>query len=115
PFDKLAETLAPEPDPSRNPVVQVLLLVLNGQSHGGGGDLDSEAVPLFDGNSRWDLMFGLYDYEDLGFSGPVEFNADVLDRATVERWLRLFQRILERVTADPDVRLSALPSPAEVA
>jgi len=115
PFDKLAETLAPEPDPSRNPVVQVLLLVLNGQSHGGGGEVDSEAVPLYDGSSRWDLMFGLYDYEDLGFSGPVEYNADILDRPTVERWLGLFQLILERVTADPDVRLSRLPSLEEVA
>jgi hypothetical protein len=115
PFDKLAEALVPAPDPSRNPVLQTLLLVLNGQSHGGSEDLGSEAVPLFDGNSRWDLMFGLYDYEDLGFSGPVEFNADILDRSTVERWLRLFQLILDRVTADPDVRLSQLPSPAEVA
>jgi hypothetical protein len=115
PFDKLAETLAPEPDPGRNPVVQVLLLVLNGQSHTGTGALDSEAMPLYDGNSRWDLMFGLYDYEDLGFSGPVEYNADILDRATVERWLGLFRLILGRVTADPDMRLSELPSLAEVA
>ncbi len=115
PFDKLAEALEPEADPSRNPVVQVLLLVLNGQSHGGSEEIDSEATPLFDGNSRWDLMFGLYDYEDLGFSGPVEHNADILDRPTVERWLGLFRLILERVTADPDVRLSQLPSLAEVA
>ncbi len=115
PFDKLAEALAPEPDPSRNPVVQVLLLVLNGQSHGGDSGIDSEAAPLFDGNSRWDLMFGLYDYEDVGFSGPVELNADILDRPTVERWLGLLRLILDRVTADPDVRLSGLPSLAEVA
>ncbi len=114
PFDKLAETLAPEPDPGRNPVVQVLLLVLNGQSHRKDGEIDSEAVPLFDGNSRWDLMLGLYDYEDLGFSGPVEHNADILDRATVERWLGLFRLLLERVVADPDARLSELPSLAEI-
>jgi len=115
PFDKLVEILRPEPDPSRNPVVQVLLLVLAGQSHGGGESVDSEAVPLFDGNSRWDLMFGLYDYDDLGFSGPVEFNADILDNSTVERWLGLFRRILDRVVADPDARLSSLPSLAETA
>jgi hypothetical protein len=115
PFDRLAEALAPEADPGRNPVVQVLLLVLNGQSQEGSGDLASEPLPLFDGNSRWDLMFGLYDYEDLGFTGPVEFNADILDRATVERWLALFRLILERVTADPDIRLSQLPSLAEMA
>jgi hypothetical protein len=115
PFDKLVEVLEAAPDPGRNPVVQVLLLVLAGQSHGGGEEVDSEAVPLFDGNSRWDLMFGLYDYDDLGFSGPVEFNADILDRSTVAHWLGLFRRILERVVADPDVRLSQLPELAEAA
>jgi hypothetical protein len=110
PFDKLVEVLRPEPDPCRSPVVQVLLLVLAGQSHGSAHSVDSEAVPLFDGNSRWDLMLGLYDYDDLGFSGPVEFNADILERATVERWLDLLRRILDRVVADPGVRLSQLPS-----
>jgi hypothetical protein len=40
----------------------------------------------------------------------VEFNADILDRATVERWLGLFRRIVDRVVAGPDVRLSQLPS-----
>jgi hypothetical protein len=115
PFDKLIQALEIAPDPSRFPVVQVLLLVLEGQSHTSAGSLDSAAVPLYDGNSRWDLLFGLYNYEDLGFSGSVEFNADVLDEATVERWLALFRRILDQVTAEPEIRLSRLPSLAEVA
>ncbi len=118
PFDKLVTALEIAPDPSRFPVVQVLLLVLEGTSHANvadTGSLDSEAVPLYDGNSRWDLMFGLYNYDDLGFSGPVEFNADILDRATVARWLALFQRLLDRATADPDVRLSQLPALEETA
>jgi condensation domain-containing protein len=118
PFDKLVEALEIAPDPSRFPVVQVLLLVLEGQSHAhvaDTGSLDSAAVPLYDGNSRWDLMFGLYNYDDLGFSGPVEFNADILDRSTVARWLALFRLVLDRVTADPDVRLSQLPTLEEAA
>ena len=115
PFDKLVEVVAPVPDPSRNPVVQVLLLVLPGTSRERAGGLDSEGVPLYDGNSRWDLLFGLYDFDDLGFSGAVEFNADVLDAATVERWLALFRRILKGVTADPEIRLSQLPALAEAA
>ncbi len=114
PFDRLVEVLAPDAGPERNPVVQVLLLVLGGHSHGQGEGLESEATPLFDGNSRWDLMFGLYDFDDLGFSGPVELNADLFDRATVERWLALFRLILDRVVADPDVRLSMLPALEEV-
>jgi Condensation domain len=116
PFDQLVKTaLGIAPDPSRFPVVQVLLLVLEGQSHTSASSLDSAAVPLYDGNSRWDLLFGLYNYEDLGFSGSVEFNADILDEATVERWLALFRCILDRVTAEPEIRLSQLPGLAEVA
>jgi Condensation domain len=115
PFDKLVEVLAPDAGPQQNPVVQVLLLVLAGHSHARGEGLESEPTPLFDGNSRWDLMFGLYDFDDLGFSGPVEYNADLFDRATVEGWLVLFRLILDRVVADPDVRLSMLPALEEVA
>jgi hypothetical protein len=111
PFDQLIAAVAPEQaaDAGRFPLVQVLLLVLEGKSHVSAGSLDSEAVPLYDGNSRWDLLFGLYNYEDLGFSGSVEYNADILDGTTVERWLRLFRDILARVTDDPEVRLSQLP------
>lgn len=111
PFDRLIAAVAPEQaaDASRFPVVQVLLLVLEGKSHLSAGSLDSAAVPLYDGNSRWDLLFGLYNYEDLGISGSVEYNADILDGETVERWLLLLRRILERVTEDPEARLSQLP------
>jgi hypothetical protein len=106
PFSKLIEALGVEPDRSRNPVVQVLLLILEGQSHGRSGDLDLEPVGLYDGNSRWDLMFGLYDYHDEGLSGPLEYNADLFEEATVAGFLELFYRLIDAVTAEPDVRLS---------
>ena len=111
PFDRLIAAVAPEAaaDHSRFPLVQVLLLVLEGKSHVSAGSLGSTAVPLYDGNSRWDLLFGFYNYEDLGVSGSVEYNADILDGTTVERWLLLFRRILDQVTADPETRLSQLP------
>jgi hypothetical protein len=54
-------------------------------------------------------MFGLYDYHDLGLTGPLEFNADVFDETTAGRLVDLFYRIIDAVTADPDVRLSQLP------
>ncbi len=109
PFSKLLEALGVEPDRSRNPVVQVLLLILEGQSHGASGDLDFRPVGLYDGNSRWDLMFGLYDYHDEGLSGALEYNADLFEPETVGRFLDLFYRLIDAVTADPDARLSTLP------
>ncbi len=109
PFSKLLEVLEVEPDRSRNPVVQALLLILEGKSHGSSGDLEFEATELYDGNSRWDLMFGLYDYHDLGLTGPLEYNADVFDAATAGRLVDLFYRVIDAVTADPDLHLSQLP------
>ncbi|HEX6861533.1 MAG TPA: condensation domain-containing protein [Thermoanaerobaculia bacterium] len=108
PFSKLIEVLGAESTPERNPVVQVLLLILEGESHGSSGALDFEPVGLYDGNSRWDLMFGLYDYHDVGLAGPLEYNADIFDAETVGRLLELFYRTIDAVTADPDVRLSQL-------
>lgn len=109
PFSKLIEALGVAPDPSRNPVVQVLLLILEGQSHGRSGGLEFRPVGLYDGNSRWDLMFGLYDYHDVGLTGPLEYNADVFEASTVGRLLEQFYRTIDAVTADPEVRLAALP------
>jgi hypothetical protein len=109
PFAKLIEALGVADDRSRNPVVQVLLLVLDGKSSQSDGEQSSAATALYDGNSRWDLMFGLYDYDDLGFSGPVEYNADIFSRERMERVLSLFYRIVEAVGENPDVHLSQLP------
>jgi non-ribosomal peptide synthetase component F len=114
PFSKLVEALRPEPDTSRHPIVQVVLLILEGASRGRSGDLDFRPAGLYDGNSRWDLMFGLYDYHDIGLAGPLEYNADVFDAPTVGRLLELFYRIIDAVTADPDLRLSSLPAAEEV-
>ena len=67
------------PDPSRNPVVQALLLILEGESHGSSGELDFRPEGLYDGNSRWDLMFGVYDYHDVGLAGALEYNTDIFE------------------------------------
>ena len=110
PFSKLIEALRPEPDASRHPVIQAVLLLLEGQSQGQSGELEFRPVGLYDGNSRWDLMFGLYDYHDAGLSGPLEYNADVFEPSTIERLLKLFYRMIDAVTAGPDLRLSELPT-----
>ena len=114
PFSKLLEALDPPPDPSRFPVVQTMLLILEGHSSVSQSGLRFTPEPLYDGNSRWDLMFGLYDFHDVGLAGPVEYNADIFEPETIHRLMALFYRTVEAVGANPDLRLSELPTFAEV-
>jgi hypothetical protein len=115
PFSQLIEAvLGPAPtaasaDLSRNPIMQVLLLVLEAQPPPPPGEPAFEPVVFDDGNSRWDLMFGLYDDRDRGLAGALEYNADLFDRPAVEGWLALLYALIDAVTADPDLRLTQLP------
>ena len=115
PFSQLVAALQPDAGAERNPVLQALLLVLEGQGSQSWRGLELQPVGLFDGNSRWDLMLGVYDYPDAGFTGPLEYNADIFDPATVGRLVELFYRLLEAAGADPDTPLSALPELGDTA
>ncbi len=115
PFSRLIEALGVAPDRSRHPVVQVALLLLEAPDGGGGGgasraaDLYFRPVGLYDGNSRWDLLFGLYDDPAAGLTGPVEFNADIFDPPTVGQLVALFYRLLDAAVEAPDAPISRLP------
>jgi hypothetical protein len=112
PFGKLIEAvLGPgaAADRGRHPVVQVMLLVLPPGGAAGAAGLVFEPLMLYDGNSRWDLMLGLYDDPAGGIAGSVEYNADIFAAPTVEGLMALFGAVLDTVLADPAVRLSALP------
>jgi amino acid adenylation domain-containing protein len=110
PFGKLVEAIQPERDPSRQPIIQTLVQVLDGEASGADlAGVTFEAVDAYDGKARYDLMLALFDYPD-GLSGSLEYDADLFDPATAER---LCERLLLQAvaaTADPDLRLSALPA-----
>lgn len=115
PFSKLLEALGVAPDRSRFPVVQVLLLILESEVAARSGVLTFRPVELYDGNSRFDFLFGLYDDPAEGLGGPLEYNTDLFDPATVGRLLELFYRLIEAAGTNPEARLSELPSLDEVA
>ncbi|MEA2604413.1 MAG: hypothetical protein QOF89_5405 [Acidobacteriota bacterium] len=111
PFGKLVEALQPERDRSRMPVVQVLIQLLDAQSGGAAalGDLAIEGLDVASGGIAYDLTFGLFEHAD-AIAGPLEYNADVFDAATVGRMAELLGALLDAAAADPGLRLSALPA-----
>ena len=114
PFGQLVQALQLDRDPSRQPLIQTLVQVLDGQySKVTVAGASFEAVDAWDGKARYDLMLTLFDYPD-GLVGALEYDADLFDAATTARRIERFLLQAAAAVADPAVRLSALPvlSPA---
>ena len=110
PFEKLVEHLGGARSLAHSPVFQVMLawqntpgepLVMPG--------LTLAPLPFHVGTAMFDLTLSLWQNEDGGIDGGVEYASDLFDRATIRRWMGNFLTLLEGAAADPDTRLSDLP------
>ncbi|MGH9362500.1 MAG: condensation domain-containing protein, partial [Thermoanaerobaculia bacterium] len=108
PFEKLVEELQPERDLGRPLLFQVKV------------EVQSATPPLPDlagltltpleidrGVVRYDLHLSLTETGG-GLAGWLQYSTDLFDPPAADRIARDFERLLERVLADPDARLSAL-------
>ncbi|WP_261861152.1 condensation domain-containing protein, partial [Mycobacterium montefiorense] len=113
----LVEHLNPVRSMAHHPLIQVMLAWQNMAGLGaddsvGGlalGDLTLTPVPVDTHTARMDLSFSLAERwtatgEPAGIEGSVEFRTDVFDTATIETLIARWVRVLEVMTADPDVR-----------
>jgi amino acid adenylation domain-containing protein len=62
----------------------------------------------FGNQTRFDLEFHLWVVPE-GLAGPLVYNTDLFERATIVRMLGHFQTLLEAIAANPDARLADLP------
>jgi non-ribosomal peptide synthetase component F len=62
----------------------------------------------FGNHTRFDLEFHLWVVPE-GLAGPLVYNTDLFERATIVRMLGHFQTLLEAIAANPDARLADLP------
>ncbi len=109
PFGKLVEAIGLERDPSRQPLIQNLVQVLDGQpSKTCIAGLELEAIDAFDERARYDLMLSLFDHP-AGLAGALDYDADLFDRTTTLRRVERFLLQAAAAVAEPETRLSALP------
>jgi amino acid adenylation domain-containing protein len=109
PFGRLADELQPERDLSRTPLFQVAFTMH--ESRTSAYRLPGIEVEPFDATgqiSRFDLTLQVEEGEDGSLQGQLEYATALFDEPTIKRMTRHLVRILEVVSADPKIRLSAI-------
>ena len=72
------------------------------------GELQFESLALEERASQFDLTLTMGESEE-GLSGSWQYNSDLFERATVERWAECFRVLLEAIVAAPESLVSTLP------
>jgi len=107
PFDKLVQDLVHTRDASRAPLVQVMFNMGNTPMHGTALDgIQLQPVPIDRGGSQFELSLSV----DPEFSQllTIEYNTDLFDRSTIDRFISRYLRLLEAAIAEPSTRVSEL-------
>nr|WP_163787923.1 non-ribosomal peptide synthetase [Mycolicibacterium insubricum] len=117
PFEAVVEDLNPVRSLAHHPLVQVLFGWQNyvGDSDASMllGDVEVQPLGADTKSARVDLFVSLKERWDdtgapVGLFGSVEFRTDVFDRTTVETLIDRLRRVLEEMTADTAVAVSAI-------
>ncbi|MBV9772508.1 MAG: amino acid adenylation domain-containing protein, partial [Gemmatimonadetes bacterium] len=119
PLQMVLDAVQPERDPSRNPLLQVML-GFQGFNYPGAlpdepsgfemRDLDEISRLGDTGMSKFDLSILVADAgEDKRGAMAVEYNTDLFDRSTVQRFMDHYRTLLEGAVAAPEVALADLP------
>jgi len=111
PFEKVVAELAPERRLSTTPLFQVMLALQNapfGPLELPGLELEPEDVDS--GTAKFDLTLNLRPEPRGGLVGMLEYDRDLFDRTTVQRWARSYRRLLRAAVAAPETAVDDLPA-----
>ncbi len=109
PYEKLVEELQPQRNLSFDPICQVFFMLQNVPTAPlklSGINLSIE--PVYTGTTKSDLTIWCIEQPD-GLDVTAEFNADLFERATIERMMGHYVTVLEAMVANPEQRISRLP------
>lgn len=117
PFERLVEILAPERDPSFNPLFQVMFSFQEGgvdEAAAAGGlrvePLDLRALGLSGGHTHFDLFLVMQEHPApaSSFRGSLGYATDLFDATSAEELVEHFRTVLAAAVAEPDLPLSRL-------
>ncbi len=107
PFYKLVQALNPPRDGGRLSVVSAVFNLDHSGTftmHG----LETEFLPLPQQSAKYDLFVNVTEQQGV-LSMDCDYDSDLFDKSTIERWLRHYQDLIEVVLEDSDALVSSLP------
>ncbi len=110
PFEKLVAELAPERDPSRHPLFQVIFGVeQRPREEHQFQDVVTTWYPSELQTARVDLALEIWDKPDGGITGTFEYNTDLFDASTIVRMTQHLLMLLEGLVESPGEPIARLP------
>jgi len=108
PFEHLVRVLDTKRDESRFPIYQAFFSYQDArQRPPRWGDLEHHNLPVFQPSAAQDVALWFLDGVD-GVVGGLNYNTDIIDAATAERWRHRFLALVEAIAANPDRPVRAL-------
>lgn len=109
PFEQLVDVLKPERSLSYSPLFQVMFVLQNlPEDSFTLPGIDVSAIEVDTQKSKFDITVMLTE-KPRGISGIVEYNTDLFDRTTIERFCNHYSLLLESMAENPQKKLCDLP------
>jgi len=108
PFESLVEMLQPVRDMSHSPLFQVMFTLDNNSSEILElPDLKLSPFISESGTSKFDLTLQIQDRTEF-LVGNIEYNSDLFDKSTIERFASQFKNLLVSIVNNPNQKISEL-------
>ena len=107
PFDKLVEELEPQRELGRNPLTQVMLVMLNMPAIES-PDANWKIIEDDTDSSQLDLTMHVWE-ENGALTGAVTYSTDLFQGSTIRRFLNHFEILISAAINQPDRAISELP------
>ncbi|MBA4495176.1 AMP-binding protein [Paenactinomyces guangxiensis] len=109
PFEKLVEELCPDRDASHSPLFKVMFSLHNTPQHKWElPNLTITAMDLESETAKFDMNVEVTEEED-GLTIALEYNVDLFDKETIERFGLNFCTLLEQIVQNPKQTISDIP------
>jgi amino acid adenylation domain-containing protein len=108
PFDRLVQQLGVERSLNHMPVFQAMFTFSGHEPALTLPDVQCEALCVDAGTSRFDLTLQLAPHADGGYAAVIEFDCDLFEMGTIERWAGHYLSLLQDLTLAPRDKVTEL-------